>query len=89
MSAIDKTQAYQTSLGAEQICIDLFQRVAAMIVIAIAGRSGKHGIRYAMCTECCKHLLRIIVCNLINAGEIRGEILLCLFSQLYDPLRQA
>lgn len=41
MRAVDKADAHESSFCAENIGIDFIERIAAVVIVAIAGRAGK------------------------------------------------
>ena len=74
MCAVYKADAHECGLGAENIGVDLVERVTAVVVVAIAGRTGKQIVRYAVLRKCRQHLLGVAVTDLLEALEIRTDL---------------
>ena len=71
MRAVDKADAHESSFCAENIGIDFIERIAAVVIVAIAGRAGKQIVGNAVLCEGGKHLFGIPVTDLLNTGKIR------------------
>lgn len=48
MRAVYKADTHECGLGAENIGVDLVERVAAVVVVAVTGRTGKQIVGYTV-----------------------------------------
>ena len=71
MRAVDKADAYESSFRAEDVGVNFVERIAAVVIIAIAGRTCEQIVGNAVLCEGGKHLFGIPVTDLLNAGKIR------------------
>ena len=67
--AVHKRGAHERRFRAEHIGIDLFQRFASEIIVAIAGRSGKARLGHAVRAEGIQHALRILLRRALKSAE--------------------
>ena len=74
MRAVYKADTHQRGLGAENIGVDLVERVAAVVIIAVTGRTGKQVVGYTVLRKCRQHLLGVAVTDLLEALEIRTDL---------------
>ena len=70
MGSVDKLDAHQRLLRAEDLGIDLVQLVPSLIVVAIAGGTGKIALGHAVILEGGEHLAGVLLRNGINAGKL-------------------
>ena len=71
MRAVDKADAHESSFCVENVGINFIERIAAVVIVAIAGRAGKQIVGNAVLCEGGKHLFGIPVTDILNAGKIR------------------
>ena len=82
--AVDKADAHERSLGAENVRINVVERVAAVVVVTITGCPGEQVVRHAVFGKCRKHLFGIPVADLLDAGKIRHDFALSLLAERAD-----
>ena len=82
--AIDKANAHERGLSAENIRINTVERVAAIVVITIAGGAGKQVVRHAVFGERREHLFGVPVADLFNACKARHDFALGLPAERAD-----
>ena len=73
MRAVDKADAHESSFCAENVGINFIERIAAVVIVAIAGRAGKQIVGNAVLCEGGEHLFGIPVTDLLNTGKIRTD----------------
>ena len=74
MCAVYKADAHECGLGAENIGVDFVERVTAVVVVAIAGRTGKQVVGYTVLRKCRQYLLGVAVTDLLETLEIRTDL---------------
>ena len=77
MRAVDKADADERGFRAENICINAVERIAAVVVVAVAGRAGEQVVRNAVLHEGGEHLFGVAVADFLDAGKIRTDLALC------------
>ena len=82
MGAVDKLDAHQSGLGAEDLGVDFVQLIPAQVVIAVAGGAGKVGIGHPVVLECLQHPLGVLLGDGVNAGKLLPQLGLGLLAQL-------
>ena len=86
MRAVDKADAHQRGFRTKNIGVNAVERVTAVVVVAVAGRTGKQVVRYAVFRKRRKHFFRIPVADLLNMREIRHNFALSLPAERADFL---
>ena len=76
MRAINKADAHKARLCAENIGVNLIQRVPALIVIGIAGRTREHGVGHTVTAERSQHFFRAFVADFLQSCKIRRNFAL-------------
>ena len=84
MRTIDEADAHQRSFGVENIRINAVERVASVIVLPVAGRTGEQVVRYAVFGKRRKYFFGISVANLINPRKIWHDFALGLPAERAD-----
>ena len=73
MRAVDKADAHESSFRAEDVGVNFIERIAAVVIIAIAGRTGEQIVGNAVLCEGGEHLFGIPVADFLNTGKIRTD----------------
>ena len=76
MGAVDKADAHQRRLGAEDLGVDLIQGLPAQIVIAVAGGAGKAGVRDPGVLEGLHHPEGILLRHSVDLSKALAAALL-------------
>ena len=76
MGAVYELDAHQRGLRAENVGIDLIQGLAAQIVIAVAGRAGKAGLRDPVVLEGLHHLAGVVLGHDVDFLKAAAELFL-------------
>ena len=84
MSSVDKLQADQRRLRSKEIGVNLIQLVPPQIVVAVAGGSGKIGLRHPMLLECRQNTSGIFLGNGVNTVKLLSQLSLRLVPQVQD-----
>ena len=74
MRAVYKADTHECGLGAENIGVDLVERVTAVVIVAVAGRTGKQIVGHSVLRKCRQHLLGVAVTDLLETLEIRTDL---------------
>ena len=72
--------ANQRSFRVEDICINLLQFIAAFVIVAVTGGSGKAGGTDTVFLESGQYFCLIVFGNLINRIEALGKLCLNFFT---------
>ena len=72
--AVYKADTHECGLGAENIGVDLVERVTAVVIIAVAGRAREQIVGYSVLRKCRQHLLGVAVTDLLETLEIRTDL---------------
>ena len=81
MGSVDKLDADQGILRAENIRVNSVQGVSALIVIAIAGGPCKKRFRHPVFLKGRQHLLTVVLRHRVNLGKLRCNLPLRLLRQ--------
>ena len=86
VGAVDKLQADQRRLRSEEVGVNFIQLVPTQIVIAIAGGSGKVGLRHPVLLERRQNPGGILLGDGVDAVKLLSQLSLRLVSQVQDTL---
>ena len=79
--AVHKADAHECGLSTENIGVDFVERITTVVVVAIAGRTGKQVVGYTVLRKCRQHLLGVAVTDLLETLEIRTDLALSLTAE--------
>ena len=81
MCAVYKADAHECGLGAENIGVNLVERVTAVVIVTVTGRTGKQIVGYTVLRKCRQHLLGVAVADVLQPFEIRTDVALSLAAE--------
>ena len=82
VGAVDKLDAHQSGLGAENLGIDLIQLISAQVVVAVTGGADKVSVGHPVGLERLQHPLGVLLSDGVNAGKLLPQLGLGLLAQL-------